>query len=607
MFKSYLLSLLPPILGTSSEELFSLFDNEFEERVTWFTADGGGMIYIVKIKEIQKVRLPKDLHLPGHLRHCGRALDPLAPLATQLHILNLFSGEEMPYESLHAVMSCGVKPWFDVFATPKWVCKTCSNPFHYSNHGSGIPMTKKKFTELELSLLHLQQNVEIPETHLIIHPIIQQAVEQSIQAVTKLSRDVSSGTPLQEINSGLAQLRSEEVNMVMELHKYNQLMKDFPLNELLSATDLDKIQELLVLIFGHINCKLKLPIKVVPAHAKLQEQVHYLRDWRKQHKQLAVMTGATKGLMTLAKEVRGMDMEEEVKEAYEVIKCIDVLDVLVEGMEIWVAAENTYSEQAARVENQIIAWLHDRLGMARNTNEMFRVFSKFNALFVWPKIHGAIQEYQMQLIDSVKEDIKRLHGKFKTQYCFSEAYHMSQMCDLLPIAVEDVLGKGWELYAEGQKLQSKSAAFHKKLDRDMAVDGCLFEIVRLHRGGFQLVVNFNPQTIMLFKEVQNLLWLGFQWLVAEYRNNAQQMVAKGMNICWDCFVNHYDTAHFDKTDNVTSLYQDILHAAKDLLTCTYTSETFSELLSKIQAAIDRLNLEGHTDTNLEHWVAELDK
>jgi dynein heavy chain 1 len=42
----------------------------------------------------------------------------------------------------------------------------------------GIPTTKKKFAELELSLLHLQQNVEIPETHLIIRPVIQKAVEQ---------------------------------------------------------------------------------------------------------------------------------------------------------------------------------------------------------------------------------------------------------------------------------------------------------------------------------------------------------------------------------------------------------------------------------------------
>src|SRR5580658_488528 len=39
-------------------------------------------------------------------------------------------------------------------------------------------MRKKNFAELELSLLHLQRNVEIPETHLIIHPVIQRAVEQ---------------------------------------------------------------------------------------------------------------------------------------------------------------------------------------------------------------------------------------------------------------------------------------------------------------------------------------------------------------------------------------------------------------------------------------------
>ncbi|KIJ14883.1 hypothetical protein PAXINDRAFT_169564 [Paxillus involutus ATCC 200175] len=863
LFRSYLLSLLPPALGALPEELGSLLDDEFDERVARFASEGGGVIYVVKSKEETEEDAPPKYYyqLTPQLNYSpsnvtslalikrGPTLDPLTPLATQLHILNLFGGDETPYESLHAMVSCGVKPWFDAFVGARGGGKDGDTKM-------GIPMTKKKFAELELSLLHLQQNVEIPETHLIIHPVIQRAVEQaqgsgqrpnishipakllndssflntlhghvnswikSIQAVTKLTRDVSSGTASQEINFWLsleralegieAQLRSEEVNMVMEclrnakrfhatvrfiadtglnsstdlVHKYNQLMKDFPLNELLSATDLDKIQESLVLIFGHMNRKLKLspypirralplveaisrdfndqllrvltshrlpytpyetfdrllsqtmnifrtwddlikeftnvarevtrkrsekfiPIKVLPAHAKLQERTRYLRDWRKQHEQLAVMTGPTKGLRSVTKEVGGMDMEEEVKEAYEVIKRIDVLDVSVEGTEIWVAAENAYNERVARVENQIIARLRDRLGTARNANEMFRVFSKFNALFVRPKIRGAIQEYQTQLIESVKEDIKRLHDKFKTQYRFSEAYHMSQMRDLPPIAgaiiwarqierqlltymkrVEDVLGKGWELYAEGQKLQSESTAFRKKLDtrpvfdawlqdinrRDMAVSGRLFEIVRLRGGGFQLAVNFDPQTITLFKEVRNLLWLNFQvphintnmakdakrvyphavslmetvrtygqtldlvehnqgieWLVAEYRNEAQRMVAKGMGIRWDYFVNQYDTARFvsgsdgrdnrhiqfvrefasvvsvlqDKTNSVIDLYRDIVRAVEDLATCAYTHEAFSELLSKIQVAIDRLNLEGYA--NLEHWVAELDK
>ena len=57
-----------------------------------------------------------------------------------------------------------------------------------------------------------------------------------------------------------------------------------------------------------------------------------------------------------------------------------------EGAEIWVTAENAYNERVSRVENQILARLRDRLGTARNAKEMFKVFSKFNALFVRPKV-----------------------------------------------------------------------------------------------------------------------------------------------------------------------------------------------------------------------------
>ena len=306
-----------------------------------------------------------------------------------------------------------------------------------------------------------------------------------------------------------AQLRSDEVVMVLDclrnakryhatvsfiadtglkeataqVHDYNQLMKDFPLNDLLSATDLDKIKESIVAIFLHLNRKLRLSpypikralalveaiskdfndqlvrvltayrltytpydtferllaqtekifktwddqvkeftnvarevtrrrserfivIKVNPAHAKLMERTRYLRTWRQQHEQLALMTGPTKGLGGVGKEVGGMDMEEEVKEAYELIKTIDVLDaspgrqetlslaiepnIHTEGTEIWVTAENLYNERVARVENQIIARLRDRLGAARNANEMFRVFSKFNSLFVRPKVKAPV-------------------------------------------------------------------------------------------------------------------------------------------------------------------------------------------------------------------------
>lgn len=65
---------------------------------------------------------------------------------------------------------------------------------------------------------------------------------------------------------------------------------------------------------------------------------------------------------------------------------IDELFGCAEGTEVWTAAETAYNERVARVENQIIARLRERLGTARNANEMFRVFSKFNSLFVRPKV-----------------------------------------------------------------------------------------------------------------------------------------------------------------------------------------------------------------------------
>ena len=45
---------------------------------------------------------------------------------------------------------------------------------------------------------------------------------------------------------------------LLTVHDYNVLMKDFPLNELLAATDLQKLQESVNMVFGHLNKKLKL-------------------------------------------------------------------------------------------------------------------------------------------------------------------------------------------------------------------------------------------------------------------------------------------------------------------------------------------------------------
>ena len=114
------------------------------------------------------------------------------------------------------------------------------------------------------------------------------------------------------------------------------------------------------------------------------------------------------------------------------------------------------------------------MGTAKNANEMFRIFSRFNALFVRPHIRGAIREYQTQLIQRVKDDIEALHTKFKIQYPHSKASRMSTVRDLPPIA--------------------GSIIWAKQIDRQLQV------------GGWVMLI-----TITNYYSIMSFPWLSIGW------------------------------------------------------------------------------------------------
>ncbi|OQE44831.1 hypothetical protein PENCOP_c002G07590 [Penicillium coprophilum] len=648
-------------------------------------------------------------------------IDMSLPIASQVQVMNLpgpaslsnasaQQGNSMsPYQILHLMIHHGLSPYFESYTRSQETAAGTKSKTD-TEAKTGIPGTKKRFADLELGLMHLQQNVEIPALNLPLHEVVQAALKdaelrgikpsvelipstvlessaftnsiqnvvngwiRSIQTITKMSRDPDSESASPEVNFWLsleaalegidAQLQSEGVQLTMDIlrhakryqttlsfaadtglkeatelvQKYNQLMRDFPLDELLSATSLQKVQESLNLIFTHLNKKLKIcpypikralslveaitgdldkkihelitgrtilhldyrefrslmkitqaiwrtwdenlkeftnvarestrrrnekfiPIKINARHDKTRERVKYVDTFRINHEQLQktiinvlgpnssssneTSTGVDADGAVLVEEIGDVDAVEEVAHAYAALKNVDVLDVSPEGSLAWEQAEIAYSERTSRVENSIIARLRDRLATARNANEMFRVFSKFNALLVRPKIRGAIGEYQTQLIDNVKRDISALHERFKQQYGNSEAHAMAQLRDLPPVSgaiiwtrqiehqlngymrkVENVLGENWHLHAEGQKLQNEGNLFRKKLDtrpvfeswlwdvqrRHFTIAGRLFNVVRNRSAGnvLELAVNFDAQIIALFKEVRNLIWLNFQ-------------------------------------------------------------------------------------------------
>ncbi|KAJ4294876.1 dynein heavy chain [Collariella sp. IMI 366227] len=819
-------------------------------------------------------------------------LDPSVPITSQIQMLNLpgpaylsaAAGEQgptgSPYEILQLYLHNGLAPYFDA--------STKSQQMLSGGRGrtdvdakTGIPVTKKRWTELELSLSHLQQNVEIPEVSLPFHPIVQTALDEaatrqtkpsldlipsavlqdstflnnlqatvnnwikSIQVITKMTRDPTTGTATQEINFWLSmesalegienQLRSEGVMLTLEIlkhakrfqatvsftadtglkeamekvQKYNQLMRDFPLDELLSATTLVKVKDSISQIFAHLNKKLRIcpypirralplvetisgdldevlhrllpgtdlvkldyqdfrrvmkqaddifrnweenikeftnvarevtrrrnerfiPIKINPRHGELQARLKYVSNFRDNHEQLqrtivnvlgpsATVNGITDGSnangTVVVEEIGDVDAVEEVRQAWEGLKDVDLLDVTPEGTQKWARAENIYNERTSRVENSIIARLRDRLATAKNANEMFRVFSKFNALFVRPKIRGAIAEYQTQLIDNVKQAITALHERFKQQYGHSEAHAMAQLHDLPPVSgaiiwarqierqldgymkkVEDVLGADWTIHAEGQRLQSESDLFRKKLDtrpifeawlhdvqrKQISISGLLFNINRIRSAGnvLELAVNFDAQVIALFKETRNLVWLSFPVphsvnnvakeakrvypyavslmesvrtfaqtnrqisdmsevavLLSGHRDEVYTLIAKGIPLKWESFVNTYEV-HFKnytanggldnfaknseskhvmfirefaaavsllqaKTITLANIHATVQKALTELEKCPYELSEFESRLETIQSAVDQLNLEQYV--NLGYWVERMNK
>lgn len=170
------------------------------------------------------------------------------------------------------------------------------------------------------------------------------------------------------------------------------------------------------------------------AHRKLQERMNTLKEFRRQHEQLYSVIARVMSSSGAGAGIDELYLQREIVLAFDNVKVIDCLDLSPEGMATWDASMKRYAERIDVVETRIAAHLRDQLGTAKNANEMFRIFSRYNALFVRPHIQGAIREYQTQLIQRVKEDIDGLHQKFKSQYAKSSAFRMSTVRDIPPVS-----------------------------------------------------------------------------------------------------------------------------------------------------------------------------
>eukprot|EP01116_Phalansterium_solitarium_P005286 TRINITY_DN1679_c0_g1_i1.p1 TRINITY_DN1679_c0_g1~~TRINITY_DN1679_c0_g1_i1.p1 ORF type:complete len:4594 (-),score=1709.56 TRINITY_DN1679_c0_g1_i1:318-14099(-) len=367
----------------------------------------------------------------------------------------------------------------------------------------------------------------------------------------------------------------------------------------------------------------------------LTERVEALRKFRRQHNELRQVI--TRALPSSAAAAASGDIDaiKEVTLAFDEVKDKDVLQLSKAGTELFESLMKKYDSRIDRVESQITSTLREKLATARNAKEMFRVFSKFNALFVRPRIKAAIQQFQAQLIERVKQDINMLHEKFKQRYDNSEAAYISALRDLPPTAgkiiwarqlerqlniylkrVEDVLGKGWELDLEGAKLKNDGESFRSKLNVDQIFEQWLkdvnsksFEVsgrilVLVQKGTrVSMEVNFDNHIITLFKEVRNLQYLGFKvpFTITLLSSNAKTLYPHAVSLKES--LRTYSQSCSKITDDCRMLVASYKRDCQNLLTEGFQLKW--ENLFKLSKFASRLSeVVGHFRTKLEEVLVK---
>ena len=79
-------------------------------------------------------------------------------------------GEGSPYETLHSYVSAAMAPYFKSFVRESGKADRGGDKMATS--------MEKKIAELEMGLLHLQQNIDIPEISLVVHPTVATVIKK---------------------------------------------------------------------------------------------------------------------------------------------------------------------------------------------------------------------------------------------------------------------------------------------------------------------------------------------------------------------------------------------------------------------------------------------
>lgn len=573
-------SIAKALQGARANDIIHFNKEESRDLVESFIVDGlPSSLFVLKLKDSWRLsRSLENLIPPVSVLVIMKEAGPLTQdtsIENQIQVVNL-PNVESSFEALRTVVSFGVGQYFDavtlnnkseaISSTKKKINELVLS-LKNLDHAIKVP-------DLSLTLhpvikdainkgANLHNYTEFMSDEVLndstflnrIQTIVNEWV-RSIQSVTKMNRDVSEGSAADEINFWTsmentltaiqAQLDSDGVQLSLEVLKYakryhatvsffsdieikeamatavdyNKLMKDFPLQELLVAEDLEKVEDAIVLIMNHLK-KLRLTSYPISRSLPLLEAISSdldrtlkpmvssimslsLERFNQEIQQLNSIFDTwdrqVKEFTNVARELlrkRGekflfvkinsktVPMKERIREAqsfrlshnelldtlskvnmdqkeldyaYDAIRDVDLFadDVL------WTNSRKAYERRVHEIENQIVNGMRATLDKSINSNEMFHVFEDYRYLLERPRIRAATQEYQSQLLSIVKQEINFLQESFTKK---TDEGALASLFDYPPVALVLLWVK---------QVESKLAFLMDRLELVLGKDWSLF-------------------------------------------------------------------------------------------------------------------------------------
>lgn len=276
-------------------------------------------------------------------------------------------------------------------------------------------------------------------------------------------------------------------------------------------------------------------------HKSLQERLDMLHEFRVNHEKLR----------SVLKEVLGDgDVLSQVDAApRSLLASLNVLDLSPGGTMALERALEEYDRKMDTLEVDLAKLLRDKLTECKDAEHMFRVFARFNPLLTRTRVRAAVKEFQIQLISTVGQAVEKLQSKFTEKYEASSAAKISRLRGIPPVAgkilwakqmerqvhelmkrMGDVLGSDWGQQLEGRQLRRAGDELLSKLDAraffrawvtewekeltnatSARIESYPIIIVPEGREGKLVAkVNFDEKNELLFREIRQLKWLGFE-------------------------------------------------------------------------------------------------